>query len=68
MSEREFYDYIIENYNLDGAASRLVQNIIWYVKAHGFENKWESYAHLKFLLDGAFGIEEHEIKRYRSGD
>ena len=68
MYESEFYDYIMENYNLGGTASRPVHNIIWYVKWHvkakGLANKGESHAHLKVLLGGAFGIEEHEIELY----
>jgi len=66
MDSREFYDYILEKFNLDGTASRLVSNIIEYVKAQEFVNAEDAQRHLKSLLDGAFGIEEREIKLYRA--
>ena len=66
MDEREFYDYIQENFTLGGTASRLVHNIIEYVKDQKFTDAEDAHTHLKSLLDGAFGIEEHEIKQYRS--
>ena len=66
MDEREFYDYIIENFSLDGTTSRLVHNIIEYVKDQDFVDAEDAHAHLKSLLDGAFGIEGHEIRLYRA--
>ena len=66
MDSREFYNYIMENFNLDGTASRLVKNAIEYVNAQEFVDEEDAQAHLKSLLDGAFGIEEHEIKLYRA--
>ena len=66
MDSREFYDYILENFNLDGTALRLVLNIIEYVKAQEFVNAEDAQCHLKSLLSGAFGIEEREIKLYRA--
>ena len=65
MEGREFYDYILENFNLDGAASRLVHNIIEYVEIQGFVDPEDSQDHLKLLLGGAFGIEDYEIKLYQ---
>lgn len=66
MTAREFYDYIMENFNLDGAASRLAHNIIEYVKDQEFVDAEDAQAHLKSLLDGAFGIADHDIKLYRA--
>ena len=66
MDSREFYDYIIENYNLDGTSSRLVSNIIEYVKAQKFVKVEAVQRQLKSLLDGTFGMEEREIKLYRA--
>jgi len=66
MDSQEFYDYIIDNFNLGGTASRLVSNIVEYVKNQDFVEAEDAQHHLKSLLDGAFGIEEHEIKLYRA--
>ena len=68
MCEKEFYDYIMENFSLCGTSSRLVHNIIEYVKDQEFVDAADAHAHLKSLLDGAFGIEEREIKLYRAPD
>ena len=68
MSEKEFYDYIMESFNLGGTSSRLVSNIIEYVKDQGFVDAEDAHAHLKSLLDGAFGIKENEIELYRAPD
>ena len=66
MNEREFYDYIIEHFNLDGTANRLIRNIIEYIRDQEFVDAEDAQYHLKSLLDGAFGITEHEIKLYRA--
>jgi hypothetical protein len=67
MDEREFYDYIVENFNLDsyGTAGRLVNNIIQYVASQRFADVAEAHQHLYSLLD-AFGLEFAEIQQYRS--
>ena len=66
MDENEFYDYVVKNYVLDGTSSRLVRNIIEYVKDMDIVDEVDAHAHLESLLDGAFGIERHEIRRYRA--
>jgi hypothetical protein len=66
MNEREFYDYIQENFNVGGTASRLIENILEYIKAEEFVDPDDAQCALMSLLDGAFGIEEHEIKLYRA--
>jgi len=68
MNEREFYDYIQENFTLDGTASRLIDNILNYIKWQGFIDAEDAQAHLKALLDGALGIEEREIRLYVCGE
>jgi len=68
MNKDEFYDYIVENFNLDGASFRLVHNIIYYVANQEFTDVQDAQVHLKSLLDGAFGIEEHEIRKYRQNE
>ena len=66
MDENEFYDYILENYSLDGTSSRLVRNIIEHVRDENFVDEEDAHAHLESLLGGAFGIEGHEIRLYRA--
>lgn len=65
LDASELYEYIIENYNLDGTVCRLVRNIIEYVAAEDFVDAEDAQRHLWSLLDGAFGLEEWEIKYYR---
>lgn len=65
MNEREFYDYIQEHFNLGGTASRLISNILDYIKGQEFVDAEDAQVHLKSLFDGAFGIEEYQIKLYR---
>jgi len=64
MGTKEFYNYIMENYTLDGTATRLVKNIIEYIKVQDFVDTEDAQHYLKSLLDGAFGIKEHEIWLY----
>ena len=62
MNAREFYDYIIENFNLDGATARLLNNVLLYVAEKKVVDLKEQHDHLSTLLDGAFGLERHEIE------
>jgi len=66
MDTQEFYNYIQEQFHLGGAAGRLVLNIIKYVEEQGFVGAEDARAHLLSLLDGTFGIEEHEVYLYRA--
>ena len=66
MNANQFYDYILENFNLGGTAARLVDSIIQYVETQEFADEKDAQMHLSCLLDGAFGIEEREIKLYRA--
>lgn len=60
MNADEFYDYIIENFTLDGTSRSLVRNIIDYVsKTNNAEN---TYTLLNWLLDG-IGLEDSELRR-----
>ena len=68
MNEREFYDYIQEKFNLDGTASRLVYNIIDFVKDGDYDDADSAHRELWHLLGGAFGLEEHEVELYRSDE
>ena len=59
---RKLYDYILENFNLDGTSCRLVQNILNYVEAQGFTDEEDDILHLHGLLGCAFGLEKSEIE------
>jgi len=68
MDAREFYDYIQENFTLDGTASRLVHNILEYVAAENFVDAEDARVHLWSLFDGAFGLTEQEVSQYRAAE
>ena len=68
MDARELYDYIQENFDLDGTASRLIQNILDYVEAEDFVDAEDAHTHLWALLGGAFGLTKQELEQYRSGE
>jgi hypothetical protein len=68
MDSRQFYDYILEHFTLDGTSSRLINNIITYVDAQKFLDAEEARRHLTLLLGCAFGLEEREIKLYRADE
>ena len=60
MNADEFYEYIIENFTLDGTSRFLVHNILNYVaKTNNGEN---TYTLLNWLLDG-IGLEDSELRR-----
>ena len=61
MNKDTFYNYIVENFNLDGASCRLIRSILSYIEEQGFD-KNESYRHLCMLLDGTIGLSDREIK------
>lgn len=62
MTADEFYEYIKENFTLDGTSRALVHNILDYVaKANNGENV---YTLLSWLLDG-IGIEDEELRRVK---
>jgi hypothetical protein len=65
MNECQFCDYVIRNFNLNGTSMRLVRNIIEYVKQEDYVEAEDAQRNLFALLDGAFGIEEYEVKMYR---
>ena len=62
FSPQEFHDYITENYKLDDVSSRLIFNILTYVKEQSFVDREDVHRHLFNLLGGAFGVKEDEIR------
>ncbi|MCL2447295.1 MAG: hypothetical protein FWD06_11070 [Oscillospiraceae bacterium] len=67
MDANKLYDYIQENFSLDGTASRLVQNILDYVEAQEFSDTKLAQHHLHALLDGTFGLTKEEILQFGAG-
>lgn len=62
MNRRQFYDYIIENFDISGEAGRLINNILHYVESQGMDEN-EQYLTLYELLDGAIGLSDAELKK-----
>ena len=62
MNRRQFYDYIIENFDISGEAGRLINNILHYVESQGMTEN-EQYLTLCELLDGTIGLSDAELKK-----
>lgn len=59
----EFYQYIIDNFNISGEVSRLIRNILIYADEEGLSGG-DLYLFLSRMLDGAIGLTDAEIKRF----
>ncbi|MCL2841614.1 MAG: hypothetical protein FWE05_12680 [Defluviitaleaceae bacterium] len=66
MNAKQFYNYIVNNYNLDGTALRLVCNILDYVVTQEFADVEDAHAHLSSLLGDVFELEKWEIQMFKS--
>lgn len=62
MKSEEFYNYVMDNFNISGEAARLIDNILSYVEEN-FPDKNEQYIQLCALLDGTIGLSDSEIKQ-----
>lgn len=62
MNREEFYNYILENFNISGEAGRLINNILHFVEENYIEEN-EQYKVLCDLLDGTIGISDEEIRK-----
>ncbi len=60
MNREQFYNYILENFNISGEAARLIDNILQFVEENYIEEN-EQYKALCSLLDGAIGLSDQEI-------
>ena len=63
MDKEQFYNYICENFSLNGTSLRLIRNILDYRAVQGCPYE-EQQAMLSALLDG-FGLTEKEIWKVR---
>lgn len=62
MNKEQFFEYIHENFNIDGASQSLILNILDYIEAN-YSEKNEQYNALCSLLDGTIGLEDRELKK-----
>lgn len=62
MNKEQFFEYIQENFNIDGASQRLIWNILSYIEAN-YPEENEQYNALVSLLDGTIGLEDRELKK-----
>lgn len=62
MNKQQFFEYIQENFNIDGASQRLIWNILSYIEAN-YPEENEQYNALVSLLDGTIGLEDRELKK-----
>ena len=62
MNKQQFFEYIQENFNIDGASQRLIWNILSYIEAN-YPEENEQYNALVSLLDGTIGLEDAELKK-----
>lgn len=68
MNKRQFYEYILDHYNIGGTTSRLIKNILNFVDDMSLSTQEDAQNLLKELLLGAFGLEEHEIEQCYFGE
>lgn len=62
MNREQFYNYILENFNVSKEAERLIDNILQFVELH-YPEENEQYNALCSLLDGTIGLTANEIKK-----
>ncbi len=62
MNKEQFYNYILENFNISGEVGRLISNILLFVEENYIEEN-EQYKVLCKLLDGTIGLSDQEIRR-----
>lgn len=62
MNKEQFFEYIHENFNIDGTSQGLILNILDYIEAN-YSEKNEQYNALCSLLDSTIGLEDAELKK-----
>lgn len=61
MNREQFYNYILENFNIGEDTGRLIDNILLFVEENYSEEN-EQYKALCSLLDGTIGLSDAEIR------
>ena len=62
MNREQFYNYILENFNISEEAAKLINNILQFVELNYHEEEMQ-YSALSDLLDGTIGLSDQEIRR-----
>jgi len=62
MNREQFYNYILENFNVSDEAARLINNILQFIELNYHEEEVQ-YSALCDLLDGTIGLSDQEIRR-----
>ena len=62
MNKQQFFEYIQENFNIDGASQRLIWNILSYIEAN-YPEENEQYNALCSLFDNTIGLTDSELKK-----
>lgn len=62
MSADDFYDYILENFDISVEAARIIDNVLLFIKNH-YTDESEQYNALCELLDGTIGLSDNELKQ-----
>ncbi|MBQ3543495.1 MAG: hypothetical protein IJA34_00660 [Lachnospiraceae bacterium] len=62
MTIEEFYDYIIDNFNVSREAAKLIDNICSYAIEHQFQGE-DLFSFLNKMLDSTIGLDEKKIRR-----
>ena len=62
MNREQFYQYILDNFNISGEATRLINNILHFVEEN-YTDENEQYRALCDLFDGTIGLSDAEIRK-----
>lgn len=63
MNRVEFYNYILENFTIDGTTARLINNILVFVE-NNYPSEFEQQHNvLDELLSGTIGLTNEELNR-----
>lgn len=62
MNREQFFNYILENFNISSETKRLIDNILRYVE-ETYTEECEQYNALCNLLDGTIGLTDGELKQ-----
>ena len=62
MNREQFYQYILDNFNISEEAARLINNILHFVEEN-YTDENEQYKALCDLLDGTIGLSDAEIRK-----
>ena len=62
MGRAEFYNYILETFNVSGESGKLINNILQFVESN-YHGENEQHDALCSLLSGTIGLTDNEIRR-----